>query len=117
MSSGHLRHILYALVALVTVGFVVACTQTHGTAQVALIAVAAILPVSALAIDLITASWRASHSQASRHSGRALAGRLRDAGKVAVAEAEYREAVRLDPGQTRATQYRLAARPDFPLSQ
>jgi hypothetical protein len=52
-SSGHLRHILYALVGLITVGFVVACTQTHGTAQATLIAVAAILPVSALAIDLI----------------------------------------------------------------
>lgn len=52
-SSGHLRHILFALVALVTVGFVVACTQTHGTAQATLIAAAAILPVSALAIDLI----------------------------------------------------------------
>src|ERR1700683_2495667 len=52
-SSGHLRHILYALVGLATVGFVVACTQTHGTAQVTLIAAAAILPVSALAIDLI----------------------------------------------------------------
>jgi hypothetical protein len=52
-STGHLRHILYGLVGLATVGFVVACTQTHGTAQATLIAVAAILPVSALALDLI----------------------------------------------------------------
>jgi hypothetical protein len=52
-SSGHLRRILYTLVGLATVAFAVACTQTHGTAQVTLIAAAAILPVSALAIDLI----------------------------------------------------------------